>query len=144
MKQFNLDRWLVYRLWRISQEAGFELEAWYRKKFGLSAAEWHSVAVLANHAPLSAKDLAKILDISQVQMTRTLSRLLAANLVYRRTDRTDRRKILLGLSSKGGDLYQQIAPKAAAVEEKMLVGLSAQERGQLDALITRLERSFRP
>ncbi len=143
MKPFSLDHWIVYRLWRISQEAGFELEAWYRKEFGLSATEWHAIAVLANQAPLAAKDLARILDIHQVQMTRTLAKLFSANLVYRHTDKLDRRRIVLGLSKKGNSLYSKIAPKAAAVEEKMLAVFTAQERSQFDLLLSRLEGLFR-
>ncbi len=143
MKPFSLDNWIVYRLWRISQEAGFELEAWYKKEFGLSATEWHALAILANQAPLAAKDLAKILDIHQVQMTRTLTKLFSANLVYRRTDKLDRRRIVLGLSKKGNELYGKIAPKAAAIEEKMLSEFIAQERNQLDMLLSRLEGQFR-
>lgn len=143
MKPFSLDNWIVYRLWRISQEAGFELEAWYKKEFGLSATEWHALAILANQAPLAAKDLARILDIHQVQMTRTLTKLFSANLVYRRTDKLDRRRIVLGLSKKGNELYGKIAPKAAAIEEKMLSVFTAQERSQLDMLLSRLEGQFR-
>ena len=143
MKPFSLDNWIVYRLWRISQEAGFELEAWYKKEFGLSAAEWHALAILANQAPLAAKNLAQILDIHQVQMTRTLTKLFSANLVYRRTDKLDRRRIVLGLSKKGNELYGKIAPKAAAIEEKMLSEFTAQERSQLDKLLSRLEVLFR-
>ena len=143
MKQFSLDNWLVYRLWRISQEAGYELEAWYKKEFGLSATEWHSLAILANHAPVSAKELAKILDINQVQMTRTISKLLAEGLVYRNTDNVDRRRVVLGLSKKGTGLYDKIAPKAAVIENKMLTTLTAKERSQFDALLTRLEGLFK-
>jgi DNA-binding MarR family transcriptional regulator len=143
MKPFSLDNWIVYRLWRISQEAGFELEAWYKEEFGLSATEWHALAILANQAPLAAKDLAQLLDIHQVQMTRTLTKLFSANLVYRHTDKLDRRRIVLGLSKKGNELYGKIAPKAAAIEEKMLSVFTAQERSQLDKLLSRLEGLFR-
>lgn len=143
MQHFDLDRWMVYRLWRVSQEAGFELEAWYKKVFGLSSAEWQALAILANQAPLAAKELAKILDISQVQMTRVLTRLHAEGLVYRNTDAVDRRRIVLGLSRKGNSLYAKIAPKAAAIEEKMLSVFTAQERSQFEALLSRLESLFR-
>jgi len=143
MKSFNLDHWIVYRLWRISQEAGFELEAWYRKEFGLSATEWHSIALLANHAPLSAKDLARMLDITQVQISRTIGKLLGEKLVYRHTDNADRRKVVLGLTGAGERLYAKIAPKAAAIEQKMLDLFTPKERDQFLALITRLELLFR-
>ncbi len=143
MPEFKLDRWMVYRLWHISQEAGFELEAWYKKQFGLSASEWHALAILANQAPLAAKELARILDINQVQMTRVLNRLHTEGLVNRNTDTLDRRRIVLGLSSKGNSLYKKIAPKAAAIEEKMLSVFTARERSQFDALLGRLEDLFR-
>jgi len=143
MKSFNLDHWIVYRLWRISQEAGFELEAWYKKEFGLSATEWHSLAILADHAPLSAKELAKMLDITQVQMTRSISKLLKDDLVYRNTDSDDRRRVVLGLTGKGNRLYRKIAPKAAAIEQKMLSVLTPGERDQFFALFSRLESLFR-
>lgn len=143
MNSFNLDHWIVYRLWRISQEAGFELEAWYRKEFGLSATEWHSLAILADHAPLSAKELARILDITQVQMTRTISKLLKEDLVYRNTDNDDRRRVVLGLTGNGSRLYAKIAPKAAAIEQKMLSVFTSREREQFFALFSRIERLFR-
>jgi len=143
MQPFNLDHWVVYRLWRISQEAGFELEAWYRKEFGLSATEWHSMAILADHAPLSAKELARMLDITQVQMTRTISKLLREDLVFRNTDNHDRRRIVLGLTRKGTVLYGKIAPRAAAIEQKMLSVLTPAERDQFFRLLSRIERLFR-
>ena len=143
MKHFSLDNWLVYRLWRISQEAGFELEAYYRKELGLSAMDWHSIAILANQAPLAAKELAKILDINQVQMTRTINRLLAEGLVYRNTDKLDRRRVILGLSKKGINLYDKIAPKAAAIEKKMLTVFSERERSQFMVLLSRLENLYK-
>jgi len=143
MKSFNLDQWIVYRLWRVSQEAGFELEAWYKKEFGLSSTVWHAIAILANHAPLSAKEVARILDITQVQMTRTINKLLKEDLAYRHTDNADRRRVVLGLTRKGMRLYDRIAPEAAAIEQKMLGVLTAQEREQFLSLFSRLERRFR-
>ena len=143
MKSFNLDSWIVYRMWRVSQEAGFELEAWYGSAFGLTAPEWHSLAMLANHAPLSAKELACLLDISQVQMTRTLSKLHSDGLAFRNTDDRDRRRVVLGLTRKGLRLYNKIAPKAAAIEDRMLAAFSPRERNQFDAFLGRLEALFR-
>ncbi len=118
MKPFKLDQWIVYRFWRISQEAGFELEDWYRQKHGLTSTEWHSLAVLANHAPLAAKELARILDINPVQMTRTLSKLLAENLVFRNTDETDRRRVVLGLTQKGQEPVRQNRPQGRGSRRK--------------------------
>lgn len=125
---FNIEDWLVYRLWRVSQEAGFSLEKFYSKEFGLTGFDWRLIAAVATYAPISAKGLAKVLDLSQVQMTRALTDLIDNGLISRRTDKVDRRRIVLRLTNKGRDIYQQIAPKARAVEEELLSSLSKGER----------------
>lgn len=138
-QDFNIEEWLVYRLWRISQEAGFKLEEFYGNKFGLTGFDWRLIAAVANYAPISAKGLAKVLDLSQVQMTRALTNLIDDGIISRRMDKADRRRIVLRLTKKGLDIYQQIAPKAQALEKDMLSDLSSTDRKQLMAAIERIE-----
>ena len=138
-KHFTIENWTVFRLWRISQEVGYELEEYYSKEFDLSPIEWHCIAALASYAPLSAKELAKLLDMTQVQMTRTLTRLLDQDLISRGTDKQDRRKVVLNLNKKGDAIYEQISPRAEQVEEEMLLALNETERKQFLSFIERLE-----
>jgi len=142
-KQFKIQKWLVYRLWRISQEAGFELEEFYAHEFGLSPVEWHCIAAIANYEPLSAKELATLVDMNQVQMTRTLTGLLKQGLISRRTDKKDRRRVVLNLNKKGEAVYSQISPKAQTIESKLLSVFNQQERKQFLALLDRLEKSIK-
>ncbi len=139
-KKFKIQNWLIYRLWRISQEAGYELEAFYSSEFGLSPIEWQAIAAIANYEPLSAKDLAALVDINQVQMTRTLSSLLKQKLISRRTDINDRRRIVLSLNKKGETVYSTISPVAQALEDKLMAVFNKQERKQFLSLLNRLER----
>ena len=141
-QQFNIEQWLVYRLWRISQEAGFSLEKFYAKKFGLSGFDWRLIAAVATYAPISAKGLAEVLDLSQVQMTRALTNLIDEGMISRRMDKADRRRIVLRLNKKGQDIYQQITPKAEAVEIDMLSDLEASERKQFLDTLTRIEEKI--
>ena len=141
-QQFNIEQWLVYRLWRISQEAGFSLEKFYAKKFGLSGFDWRLIAAVATYAPISAKGLAEVLDLSQVQMTRALTNLIDEGMISRRMDKADRRRIVLRLTKKGQDIYQQITPKAEAVEIDMLSDLEASERKQFLDTLTRIEEKI--
>jgi DNA-binding MarR family transcriptional regulator len=140
-KKFKIQEWLVYRLWRISQERGYELEGFYSSEFGLSPVEWHAIAAIADFEPLSAKELAALLDMNQVQMTRTLTGLLKQGLVSRRTDATDRRRVVLSLNKKGKTVYSQISPIAQTLEDKMLSVFNKQERKQFLALLSRLEQT---
>lgn len=138
-RNFKIQQWLIYRLWRISQEAGYELQSFYSTEFGLSPVEWHSLAAIADFGPLSAKELAGLLDMNQVQMTRTLNRLLKQKMILRQTDEVDRRRVVLTLNKKGKTVYAQIAPKAQAVEDSLLKEFNSQERKQFLALLKRLE-----
>ncbi len=141
-KQFKIQQWLVFRLWRISQEAGFELQEFYVNEFGLSPVEWRSIAAIANYEPLSAKELATLVDLNQVQMTRTLTGLLKQGLISRRTDTNDRRRVVLSLNKKGEAVYLRISPKAQAIENKLLSVFNQQERKQFLALLNRLEQQI--
>ena len=138
--EYSIEDWLPYRLWRLSRSAGDELEAYYSKAFGLDGSDWRTLAILANYAPISAKALADTLDINQVQMTRALTKLQDLGLLSRRTDREDKRKVVLQLNRKGNEIYQKIAPRAQALEDQNFSGFSARERKQFIALLSRLEQ----
>ncbi len=117
------------------------LEQFYSEKFGLDGEGWRSIATLATYAPISAKQLADILDLNAVQMTRALTKLQKLGLVSRRTDQRDKRRIVLRLTSKGSDVFQQIIPKALAVEGELMSGFSTAEREQLAWFLKRMEKN---
>jgi DNA-binding MarR family transcriptional regulator len=137
---YSIEDWLPYRLWRLSRAAGDTLEAYYCEAFGLDGSDWRTLAILANYAPISAKALAATLDINQVQMTRALTRLQDLGLLSRRTDKGDKRKVVLQLNRKGNEIYQKIAPRAQALEDQIFSGFSVKERKQFLALLDRLEQ----
>ncbi|MBT4520141.1 MAG: MarR family transcriptional regulator [Halieaceae bacterium] len=137
---YSVEEWLPYRLWRLSRAAGDRLEAYYSRTFGLDGSDWRTLAILANYAPISAKALAEALDINQVQMTRALTRLQGLGLLSRRTDKNDKRKVVLQLNRKGNEIYQKIAPRAQAIEDQCFSGFSAGERSQFIAFLNRLEQ----
>ena len=140
--EYSIEDWLSYRLWRLSRTVGDTLEAYYSKAFGLDGSDWRTLAVLANYAPISAKALAEILDIHQVQMTRALTKLQNLGLLSRRTDKRDKRKIVLQLNRKGNAIYEEILPRAQALEDKNFASFSAAERKQFLTLLGKLERQI--
>jgi len=131
---------MPYRLWRLSRTVGDTLEAYYSDAFGLDGSDWRTLAVLANYAPISAKALAQTLDIHQVQMTRALTKLHDLGLLSRRTDKHDKRKIVLQLNRKGKAIYEKIVPRAQALEDTNFSNFSAAERKQFLVLLDKLER----
>lgn len=139
---YSIEDWLPYRLWRLSRAAGDTLEAYYSTAFGLDGSDWRTLAILANYAPISAKALAQTLDINQVQMTRALTRLQDLGLLSRRTDKDDKRKVVLQLNRKGNEIYRQIVPRAQALEAQTFSGFTAREREQFIAQLDRLEQQL--
>lgn len=119
-KLFDIREWVPYQLWRLSQEAGYILEDYYGEKYNLRGESWRFMAMLASSAPISAKKLGQSLDMDQVQVTRALNKLLDNGYISRRTDPRDRRKVILNLSSRGTEVYQDIAVKAKDLESRML------------------------
>ncbi|MBL4612289.1 MAG: MarR family transcriptional regulator [Emcibacter sp.] len=119
-KLFDIREWVPYQLWRLSQEAGYILEDYYGEKYSLRGESWRFMAMLASSAPISAKRLGQSLDMDQVQVTRALNKLLDNGYISRRTDPRDRRKVILNLSSRGTEVYQDIAGKAKDLETRML------------------------
>jgi len=72
----------------------------------------------------------------------TVSRAVAALVargVLARTRAGDRRTLALALTDAGEALHAEIAPLALSIEAELLAGFTAAERGQLMALLQRLE-----
>jgi DNA-binding MarR family transcriptional regulator len=74
-----------------------------------------------------------------VRVSRAVTRLLQLNHITRRTDPDDRRRAILDLTPDGLSVYRQIVPRALAVETEMLAALTSEERGALEAAISKLE-----
>ncbi len=142
-KLFDIRDWVPYQLWRLSQEAGYILEDNYARKYNITGDSWRFMAMLASLAPISAKRLGEYLDCNQVQVTRTLNKLLDNGYVSRRTDPKDRRKVILTLNDKGAEVYQSIVEMAKDLEAKLLAQMSEGEqvtfRGTLKGLLTTVE-----
>ncbi|MBL4802555.1 MAG: MarR family transcriptional regulator [Emcibacter sp.] len=127
-KLFDIHDWVPYQLWRLSQDAGYVLEDYYSKKYNLKGENWRFMAMLASSAPISAKRLGECLDMDQVQVTRALNKLLDSGYVSRRTDPRDRRRVILNLSKRGTEVYQDIVVMAKDLEARLLDQIPEQER----------------
>lgn len=110
----------------------------YTERFKLSVTGWRIIGVLANFAPLSAKELAERTAMNQVNITRAITALARLRMVRRRIDREDRRRVVLSLTDKGVAAYREVIPIAIGIEAELLKGLSAGERDVLKAMVRSL------
>ena len=133
-----LERFLPYRLSVLSNTVSKAIARLYADRFGITIPEWRVMAVLGRFGPSSAAEICKATAMDKVQVSRALQRLTDSSLVSRRTDKTDRRRSVVAMTTKGRGVYDDIVPLALSREEILLEGLDANEKHQLDLLLQKL------
>ena len=134
----DLERFLPYRLSVLSNRISQEIAGLYAARFSLNVTEWRLLAVLGRFPDLTATELVERTAMDKVAVSRAVASLLAEGRLIRKVDGADRRRTRLRLSAKGYRIYDQVAPLALAYQQRLLEGLCAEERTQLEALLSRL------
>lgn len=120
------ERLSVRRVQSVLDEFAVSIEAW-RVLDLLSDGQGRNMTALADHAFLPAPSLTKLID-----------QLVDQNLVYRRIDPADRRRILAHLTPRGMERWQQLVREVRS-DWAQLEHLLADEDGeQLHVLLNRL------
>ena len=115
------------------------------EQFGVAVGEYKVLTILRGSEPdyeRSPTDLAKWTNLSTGAMTNRLDNLEDQGLVERLPDPSDRRALRVKLTTKGYDLWQQMAEIQAEKELRVASVLDERERDQLNDLLRRLVLSF--
>jgi DNA-binding MarR family transcriptional regulator len=122
-----VERKVSVRLAAALQSAGSTVEQW-RILSLLADNRGHTMTELADYALLPAPTLTKVVD-----------RMVAANLVYRRVDERDRRRVLALLTPRGRAVYRSLR-QTMEQQESELFSLLAGDAEELCALLTRANK----
>jgi DNA-binding MarR family transcriptional regulator len=136
----NLERFLPFRLSVLVNRVTRAVARVYSREFQLSAPEWRTMAVLGRYGAMTANSVVEQTAMDKVRVSRSVARLLAHGRITRRTDPEDRRRAILDLTPEGRAVYAKVVPMALAIERELLADLTAEEHGQLDAILRKLER----
>ena len=128
-----------YRFALAAEHYARRLAAMYRPAYRLSPPEWKMLAVLAQHAPMSATEAGEHTSLKPDKVTRAVDGLVAKKLVLRRLDRDDKRRVALSLSVKGMRAFAEIDAVRYEIESGMLAGLTAEENRALHRALERIE-----
>src|SRR6266540_2514441 len=104
---------------------------------GIPPVQLQALAVLAG-GDVRMRELARRLGLATSTVTRLVDRLEAAGLAERRSERPDRRSVLVGLSSAGRAALAAIRQRLRARLRDLIAGLSPHEQGELMRLLTKL------
>lgn len=105
------------------------------RPYGLTTATYTALTVLQRRTDLTTAALARNSFVTPQAMADIVTALGARGLVERRTDPDHGRRRLVGLTPAGAAMLAQVAPRADALEDRMLAQLDAPTRAGLrDAL----------
>lgn len=97
------------------------------RRFGMTRAQWAVLARLGRAEGLKQSDLAEMLDIQPITLTRLVDRLYDNGLIERRPDPNDRRVKRLFLTPQARPLMDRLAALGEAIMGEVLVGISEAE-----------------
>jgi MarR family transcriptional regulator for hemolysin len=101
------------------------------RQFGISRAQWGVLVRLDRSEGLKQSELAEILDLQPISLTRLLDRLAENGLIERRPDPNDRRANRLYLKPAARPLLAQLAGLGQDMMEDVLAGLDGKANARL-------------
>jgi DNA-binding MarR family transcriptional regulator len=110
----------------------------FRRELQLSDFEWHVLAQVGEHAPLTLIQLMPLLSRDKSQVGRTLARLEERGLVTREKIGGGRH-VLVGISDRGRETYAQLTALALERNAALLSGLNARDQQMLMTILDKLE-----
>ena len=101
------------------------------RQFGISHAQWAVLARLDRAEGLKQTELAEMLDLQPISLTRLLDRLAANDLIERKPDPNDRRANRLYLTPAARPLLNRLLELGGGIMEDVLDGLDQKSAERL-------------
>ncbi|MEP2952638.1 MAG: MarR family winged helix-turn-helix transcriptional regulator [Sulfitobacter sp.] len=111
----------------------------YGDPYGLSTPEWRVLAHVVHCEKMSVREIHDSVSLDKPSVSRAVSKLEKASLLAKSTSDRDHRLVEIEVTDKGLEVFQQIVPEALAFETVVLKTFNAEDRQQLDDLLTRLQ-----
>jgi DNA-binding MarR family transcriptional regulator len=131
-----------HRLAQVLSRADYEVTrrlAAILERDGSTIEEWRALSLLADGESRAMSELAEVCLLPAATLTRLVDRMVAENLVYRRGDPGDRRRILVRITERGGAQHGRLLARLR--RDNVLAGIGddlVQLTDVLNAMIDRL------
>ena len=129
-KRLRADPTLLYVIKQVELAARAQLDEIFRP-IGMTALQYTALTVLEHHPDMSSAQLARNSFVTAQTMADMVRALEERRLVERHRDAADRRRLVLALTSDGRELLRRYRGRVAALEERMLSGLTAEQAAEL-------------
>ena len=94
---------------------------------GCVVERWHALSLLADGCGHSMAELAEHGLLSPPTLTRLIDAMIADNLVYRKVDERDRRRVLVFATQRGRSVHRRIAARIERRRADILPGAMSRE-----------------
>jgi DNA-binding MarR family transcriptional regulator len=128
--RLRADPTLLYVIKQVELAARAQLDEIFRP-IGMTALQYTALTVLEHHPDLSSAQLARNSFVTAQTMADMVRALEERGLVERHRDAADRRRLVLALTCDGRELLGRYRSRVAALEERMLSGLTAEQAAEL-------------
>lgn len=109
---------------------------------GFTQDQWRSLWHLSKNEGLTQTNLAALLEVQPIQLTRALDRLAEQELIERRPSPTDRRASEVYLTAKARPVIAQLAEILGAFKTTAVAGLGADELERASEVLRRMRANL--
>ena len=111
---------VTYRMSRVQAQLNAQAGAVLRQHGDLTPARWRILSLIANGAPTRLMDICRLSGMDKGQVSRNLSRLVAAGLLKSERDVNDLRSQRIEITEEGRETVERIFPVMRARHEYLL------------------------
>ena len=143
---FDIEGSPAFKLIKLANLVTQEFEREIATQLDVSLVEWRVIAAVYGRSGVTAAEVANIIGHNVMVVSRAVNRLVSDTRLSRMKDNNDSRCLILELTDKGRNLFEQISPMALRVEESLFgtavpqeiivinrfleTGLKARDRGR--------------
>jgi MarR family transcriptional regulator for hemolysin len=113
------------------------------RRFGMTRAQWGVLFRLQRNEGLKQSELADLLEVQPITLTRLIDRLCDNGLIERRSDPNDRRAKRLFLTPAAKPVLEKVTAAAETMMASVLTGLDPAARKAMRATLTMLKSNLR-
>jgi DNA-binding MarR family transcriptional regulator len=136
------DDFLNYQLKRLLNLGGAPAIRLCEGRFGVARMEWRLLAALHEDGAMPLSALVRRTDIDQARVSRAIANLVLKGLVCRHRSPGGSRPIL-DATPAGHDLYAELFPALAEINQRIMAVLDEVESRQLEGFLQRLTTQAR-
>jgi DNA-binding MarR family transcriptional regulator len=103
---------------------------------GSSVEHWHVLSCLADGTGRAMSEIGATVVLPPPTMSKLIDGMVASNLVYRRVDVRDRRRVLVFLTARGHRLHRRLSPAVQRQQAELLGALGGDETAGLVSHLT--------